>query len=192
MLESAKLTIFELMSHFSISSVQAQLTDSSRAIADLTASSVYEDRELLKVLIEISLAGNEPWSMRASRVVSICCCSYPELAKPYVSGIIAKLALLKSESARRNFLKIFSDTDIKLKSKDKSLLLNSCFDFLSRKYSVSVRAYSINIIYRLSKDLPDIQKELHAVLTDEMEGYSAGLRNLARKILKKISKNITP
>jgi hypothetical protein len=188
MLDSVKLTIFELMSHFDLSSVQAQLSDSSRAIADITANMVYEDTELLKVLFDLSWADKEPWSMRASRVVSICCCRFPELAKPYVSDIISRLLLQKSESARRNFLKIFSDTDIKLKNRDKSLLLNACFDLLSRRYSIAVRAYSMNILYRLSIDLPDIQKELYEVLSNEMEEYSVGMKSLAKKILKKLGR----
>jgi len=176
------------MDQHDLSTIRAQLADSSRKIADLTAIMVYEKQTLLKPLIELSWLDKEPWSQRASRVVSICCSKYPELLLPYASDIIRRIGSQKSEGSRRNFLKIFSGSDVKLKSRDKSLLLNACFDFLTGNYSIAVKVYSIDILYKLSVELPDLRKELYAVISDQMDDSSVGFRSHASKILKKLEK----
>jgi len=187
-LNAAKIAKFEFMNYYNLSKVKEQLSDSSKAIADLTSNMVYEEPGLLKPLLDISWNDKEPWSQRASRVVSICCCKFPDLAKPYVSDIIRKLPVQKSEGARRNFLKFFTQGKVRLKSRDKSILLNACFDFLTGHYSVAVKVYSLDILYILSRDLPDIQRELYEIIMDQMEDSSAGYKSHATKILKKLDR----
>lgn len=170
--------------------VKAQLADSSRKLADLTANMVYENPSLLKPLLEIAWYEAEPLSQRASRVVSICSGNYPEMIIPYVSEVIQKLSIQKSEGSRRNFLKIFADGNFKIKSKEKGLLMNSCFGFLTGNYSVAVKVYSMEILYKLSVDLPEIQRELYEVLNNQKEESSAGYKSRAQKILKRINQNL--
>jgi len=189
MLYGVKIAIFDVMIYDDISALKAQLADSSRKLADLTASMVYEKPELIKPLLEVSWLDSEPLSQRASRVVCICCCEYPELLLAHVPQIIARLGRQKSEGSRRNFLKIFCDRDFKLRTRDQSILLNSCFDFLTGNYSIAVKVYSMEIIYKLSTYLPDIQRELYVILTENSADSSAGYRSRAHKILRRIDKH---
>ena len=169
--------------------IKLQLSDSSRMLADLTANMVYTEPSLIKSLLEVSWHDTEPWSQSASRVVSICCCRFPELLKPYVSITIKKLNQVKSEGVRRNILKIFCEKNIQLSQKDLSYLLNNCFDYLMGPYSIAVKVYSMDIIYKLSRKMPEIQRELCAIIENQLPDASFGIKSRGEKILKKVMKN---
>lgn len=177
------------MTDIDFSAVKAQLSDASRKLADLTASMVYENPGLLKSFIDLAWRDEEPWSHRSSRVVSICCCNFPKMLEPFASEVIKNLVVKKSEGSRRNFLKIFSSADVRLKPRDRLLLMNSCFDFLSGNYSIAVKVYSMDILLKLSGTIPEIRKELYLVITDQWDDSSIGFKSHARKILKKLEKN---
>ena len=167
--------------------IKQQLFDSSRILADLTADMVYDNPDLLKLLLEVSWMDEVPWCQRASRVFAICCCRFPELVKPYASSIISKLGNQKSESVRRNLLKIFTEINIKLSQRDKSKLLNLCFDYLTGPYSIGVQVYSMDILYKLSLDYPEIQRELFEIIENMLPGASVGFKSRGKKILDKMT-----
>src|SRR5512133_2511093 len=135
---------------FTVDEVKAQLSDSSKRIALLTAEITIDRPLLIEPLLEVSWNSTERWCQRASRVVCICSCRFPEMIRPYFSQIISRLEKQHSEGARRNFLKIFLEVPLKLTQKDKLTLLNACFNFLTGSYSVGVKVYSMDILYRLS------------------------------------------
>lgn len=168
--------------------IRNQLADSSRVLADLTASMVYDNPDLLKSLIEVSFEGEGPLPQRASRVVSICCCRFPELFRPYCSVVIKMMKDLHSEGARRNFLKILAETPVKLTRKDKSILINLGFDFLTGDYSIAVKVFSMEILYKLSLEMPAIGIELSNLIEDNLPDASPGYRSRGMKILKKLQR----
>jgi hypothetical protein len=168
--------------------IMKQLPDSSRALVDLTANMVYDEPSLLKPLIEVSWLNQDPWSNRASRVVSVCCCRYPELLKPYPASIIQKFTTLNSEGVIRNYLKIFAEVPVKLTDKYKSILLNLCFDYLTKSYAVAIKVYSMEILYNLSDEIPDIKGELYNLIEEQLPESSPGFRSRGGKILKRLTK----
>jgi hypothetical protein len=166
--------------------VKELLADSSRKLKDLTASMVYDNPSLFKLLIEVSWMDEDPWSNRASRVVSVCSCRFPELFRPYCSAIIKQLRSVHSEGVIRNYLKVIAEVPVKLTQKDKTLLLNLCFDYLSANYAVSIQVYSMQILYNLSLDMPEIGIELGNILEENLPDASAGYRSRGEKILRKL------
>jgi hypothetical protein len=98
------------------------------------------------------------------------------------------LRQLSSEGARRNFLKIFAEAPVKLNRRDKSTLLNLGFDFLAGDYSVAVRVYSMEILYKLSLEMPAIGVELSNLIEDNLEDSSPGYKSRGQKILKKLQR----
>lgn len=163
--------------NFTPDKIREHLSDSSRLLADLTASMVYDKPELLKPLIELSYGDSGPLPQRASRVVSICCCRFPELFKPYCSDVIRKLESLHSEGARRNFLLILAETPVKLTKKDKSLLVNLGFDFMTGNFSIAVKVYSMEILYKLSLEMPEIGVELSNLIENSLADSSPGYQS---------------
>jgi len=170
---------------FTVDQVKLHLADSSRALADLTANMVYDEPELFNVLIDLSLTGEKLYAQRASRVVSICSSLFPELIKPHCSRIIRELKNLKVEGAIRNLLNIIAEVPLKLSGRDKSILVNLCFDYLvSGKYAVAIKVYSMQVLYNLSKEIPEIGEELTRILEDQIPDETPGYRSRANKILK--------
>jgi hypothetical protein len=175
---------------YPLSKIKEHLSDSGRKLADLTASMVYEDPTLIQPLLEVSWSDEYPWCQRASRVLWICSLQDPQLLQPHVSKIINRMGLQKSESVRRNFLKLFYDTDFKLSERDHSLLLDLCYDYLNGPFSIAVRVYSMDVLYKLTREIPEIQRELYAIIENELPESSAGYKSHGIKIMKKIERNL--
>jgi hypothetical protein len=169
-----------------IQAVKGLLADSSKKLADLTACMVYDNPSLLKLLIEVAWLDEDPWSQRASRVVSICCCRFPEMLQPHSATIINRLKKVHAESVIRNFLKILAEIPAKLKDREKTLLLNLCFDYLLRNYAVSIKVYSMQILFNLSLEIPEIGVELCHILEENLPDASPGYRSRGEKIIRKL------
>ena len=177
-------------SKFTPEQARKQLGDSSRALSLLTASMVYDEPSLFGVFVELSLMDEKFYAERASRVVSICSHSFPEMFRPYCAGIISELKNLRSEDAIRNLLKTLAEVPVKLSKKDKSVLLNLCFDYLvSKAYPVAVHVFSMQILYNLSREIPEIGEELRCILEERIPDSSAGYRSRARRILSQMNKD---
>ncbi len=167
--------------------VKEHLGDSSKKLNELTVNMVIDNPLLIEPLLEISLYEREPWSQRASRVLSVYFCRFPEMLKPHVGRILTHLSKLKSEGPLRNFLKIFSEVPLNLGNKNKSILLNLCFDCMSEECSIAVKAYSMDILYHFSTEIPEIKNELYHLIESQMPDFSAGLKSRGKKILKKLA-----
>src|SRR4030042_6174179 len=144
--------------------IKQHLCDSSRSLADLTANMIYDDITLLKPLLEVIWSDEDPWSNRASRIFSICCCRFPDLIKPYAAEIVKRLNGTQSEGVIRNMLLIFAEVPVKLSEKSKSILMNLCFDYLEGNTAVAIKVYSMEILYGLCHDYPDIMHELYSII----------------------------
>lgn len=176
--------------HYTLDQARMQLGDSSRALSLLTASMVYDEPSLFSIFIDLALKDEKQYAERASRVICICSHSYPELFKPHCSRVISALKKLRSEGAMRNFLKTLAEVPVKLTRKDKSILLNQCFDYLvSNDYPVAVQVFSMQILYNLSGEIPEIGEELYRILGEKMPDASAGYRSRARRIMLQIKRN---
>ena len=168
-----------------------QLTDSSRALADLTANIIYDNPKMLDNLTELALSEESPYAQRAARVMSICSIQYPELFSPYRQQIIKKMASLRNEAVIRSLLQIYAEIPLVYKQKEKSVLLNICFDLLvAQNTPVAIKVYSMEILYKLSCEIPDIGLELQNIIENQMPFSSAGFKSRGGKILKKLAKTL--
>jgi hypothetical protein len=162
------------------------LHDSSRTLAELTADMVYGDPGLMAPLLSISRM-QDPFAQRASRIVCMCVLRFPELIRPYSTTMINELEGTKSLSVIRNYLKIFAEAPVRFSGKDKAILVNCCFGYLlSRDFPVGIKMFSMQVLYNLSREIPEISIELAAILADQLPGSSPGFKSRAGKILKKL------
>ena len=166
--------------------IREHLADSSRILADLTASMVYDNPALLKSLVEVSLSSGDPHAHRAARVVTICCLEFPEMLKPVSRMIISKLEGLRSYSVLRNYLKLYAEVPVNLSAREKAILMNGCFGYLTdSKVPVAVKVFSMEILNNLSAEFPDIGRELYNIVEDQYDDGTPGFKSRARKILRK-------
>jgi hypothetical protein len=170
--------------------LKEHLSDSGVFLAELTANMAVDDPSLLKPLIDLAFNDTDPWSQRASRVVAICSCRIPSLIKPFAKSLVRNMRSFRSEGVRRNFLKIFTEVPINLPVKEQGILMSLCFDYLNGENSVSVKVYSMEVLYLLSRDYPEIKEELRVVIEDQIADSSAGFKSRGNKILTKLRKEI--
>lgn len=177
------------MDHMSFSKLKDHLSDSSRTLADLTVQMAYENPALINDLTELALSEISPYAQRAARVIAILSLQHPELFIPIRGRVIKKLKTLHNESVVRNLLQIYSEIPISYTKTEQSVLVNMCFDYLgSQTAPVSIKVYSMEILFRISKKIPDIGIELYSLIESQMTFSSAGFKSRGQKILLRLAK----
>lgn len=164
---------------------ESQLVDSSRLIAEIVAENVGDNPEHFKKLMELSFGGKEKLSMRASRAVTFCVQKYPRLIDPYVNQIIHMLP--EDESVRKNFMKILAEMPLEFNEEQLGILVETCFEMLlNDKSSIANKAYSMELLYKISEIEPDLKTELIAAIEEQIPTGSSGVKLIGRRLLKKL------
>lgn len=156
--------------------------------AEWIATSAIDNPVIFRRLIEFSFSSDKKLAFRASWTLTKVCDRFPDLIDPYISQIIETLNKLENESAERSFLRIISMSDLsRFSSKHQGILADHCFTALKSGFSaIAIKAYSMEILYRLSVIYPDLAPELAASIKIILENSSAGISARGRIILKKL------
>jgi 8-oxo-dGTP diphosphatase len=157
--------------------------------AEWMATSAIENPAIFEKLLEYSFSNDNKLAFRASWTLTKVCDKYPELIDPHLSRIINSLANLDNESAVRSFLRIISLSDMeRISNKDHGILTDLCFSFLKSGFSaIAVKAYSMEILYKLVLKYPELGNELSATINMLQPEGSAGILARGRQILKKLN-----
>jgi hypothetical protein len=99
------------------------------------------------------------------------------------------LPKLSSESAQRSFLRIISLSDInKISVKYHGILADFCFQSLRSGFSaIAVKAYAIEVLYRLTTIYPELKNELIETINMFQSEASAGIIARGKLIAKKLT-----
>lgn len=156
--------------------------------AEWVALSAIENPAIFRKLIDYSFLSDRKLSFRASWTLSKACDKFPEMIRPYMSEIIKKLDSIDNESTQRSFLRIISLSDIgQVIPRDHGMLTDHCFKALNSGTSVAIKAYSMEILYKLALIYPELAYELSATVTMLQGEGSAGIKARGRMILKKLA-----
>lgn len=160
------------------------LYDSARQTANLGVDIIKVDEILFFEMIRLSVDAPYPYSMRASRIIQLCCELYPHMLLPYIEEIVLIIINTTVGGVRRNYLKIFSEHIDIYKLQDIGLIVAKCFEWLSSvSEPIAVMCYCMDILYKVSMKETDIQNELDTLLELHLKYGSAAFRNKALKIL---------
>jgi hypothetical protein len=157
--------------------------------AEWVATSAIENPVIFVKLLEYSQSPDKKLAFHASWTLSKVCDRFPEMIVPYLSRIVEMLSQLKNESAERSFLRILSLSDMNnISIEQQGLLADHCFRALSSGLSaIAIKAYSMEILYKLSLKYPELANELSvSIRMLESEG-SAGIMARGRMILKRLA-----
>ena len=156
--------------------------------AEWIATSAIDNPVIFRRLIKFSFSPDRKLAFRASWILTKVSDRFPDLINPFISQIIEALNTLENESAERSFLRIISMSDLsRFSSKHQGILADHCFTTLKSGFSaIAVKAYSMEILYRLSVLYPDLASELSASIKIILEDSSAGISARGRMILKKL------
>jgi len=156
--------------------------------AEWVATSAIENPAIFLKLFEYSHSSDKKLAFRASWTLTKVCDKFPELIYPYLSQMVETLNKIDNESALRSFLRIISLSDIKkIDSRQHGVLADFCFNALkSGLTAIAVKAYSMEILYRLSVIYPELANEFSASIRILMEDGTAAITSRGRMILKKL------
>lgn len=157
--------------------------------ADWVATSAIENPAFFLKLLEYSYSSDRKLSSRASWTLTKVCDRFPEAIYPYLPEIINVLDQLDNESVQRSFLRILSLSDLdRISYKLHGILAEHCFMALKSGYSaIAIKAYSMEILYKLTLRYPELGNELSASINlIQVEG-SAGIKARGQIILKKLA-----
>ena len=157
--------------------------------ADWIATSAIENPAIFLKLLEYSHSSDKKLAFHASWTLTKVCDKFPEIIYPFLSQIVDSLGQIDNESTLRSFLRIISLSNLdKISNRQHGFLADFCFNALNSGFSaIAVKAYSMEILYRLSLIYPELATELSASIRVLMEDGSAGITSRGRMILKKLA-----
>jgi 8-oxo-dGTP diphosphatase len=157
--------------------------------ADWIATSAVENPAIFLKLLEYSFTRDRKLAFRASWTLTKVCDKYPEMICPYLAEIIEALPRFDNESVQRSFLRIISLSNLEnLTERHHGLLADYSFAVLNSGLSaIAIKAYTMEILYKLSLIYPELANELASSVRILMEDGSAGIVAKGKMILKRIT-----
>jgi 8-oxo-dGTP diphosphatase len=156
--------------------------------AEYIARSAFENEAVLRKLQEYSFSDDRKLAFHSSWILSKVYEKYPEIAGQNLNIFIDALDSVENESVLRSFLKIISLSELgQLTQKHHGILADCCFRYLrSGTSAIAVKAYSMEIIYKLALIYPELANELSSTINMLEDEGSAGVIARGRIILKKL------
>jgi hypothetical protein len=167
------------------------MVESSRRNTDLVVDLVLKKPELFDQLFTIFIKDDGPVAWKAGWVMDIASEKQPAMLDPFIGKIVAHLEKFSQESTRREALRMLARSH--LPDEQLGVLITLCFDWLtSSKEKVAVKMFSMEILYRISQQEPEMKKELADSIEWRMDEETPGFRAHGRKILKRLSRELQP
>lgn len=161
--------------------------------AEWVATSAIDNPAIFRKLLEFSYSDDKKLAFHSSWVLTKACDKYPDLIDPFLPEIVEKLQNIDNESTQRSFLRMISLSNLnKLSTRHHGLLTDHCFNQLRSGFSaIAIKAYSMEILYKLALIYPELTNELYATINMIQPDASAGILARGRIILKKLSGLLT-
>jgi 8-oxo-dGTP diphosphatase len=157
--------------------------------AEWVATSAIDNPAIFKKMLEYSFSDDKKLAFRSSWILTKVCDKYPDIIYPYLPGIVDKLGKIDNESAQRSFLRIISMSEIsKISVRHHGLLADHCFAALKSGFSaIAIKAYSMEILYKLAVIYPELANELSATINLLQGEGSAGIIARGKMVMKKLA-----
>ncbi|UXX78597.1 hypothetical protein N7E81_14645 [Reichenbachiella carrageenanivorans] len=156
--------------------------ENARLIADHIAS----DEDRFAELMQLFFYPEYRVSQRAAHAVSHCVDAYPHLLLPYIGPMIEYLQSNPEVAIRRNTVRLLQSQEIP--EAFQGILLEKCFEYLQQAHeTAAVKAFSMTIIHRFTKQYPELKPELKLVIEDVLLHATPGVMNRGKKILKDLN-----
>jgi hypothetical protein len=129
---------------------------------------------------DITIRNRAAWAI--SYIVEV----HPELMNPYWGIIVKELVNeVTSGPVKRNITRLLQNIDIPKRYQGE--IIHRCFELMNNpKEEIAVRAFSMTVIGNLLSSYPELSNELRLGIEELLPHASAGLKNRAGKILKKL------
>ena len=161
----------------------------SKQITTQIADYVGNNAARFKQLVKLFLAGPYRMTQRAAWPLSICIERHPELIGPHLGTLLRFAAAPGAHDAvMRNTVRLLQFIDIPRRYHGQ--VAEMCFGNLNkRNTAIAIQAFSMTVLYDISRDEPDLRRELRLILEDRLPYAAPAFRARARKILKDLRKD---
>lgn len=164
------------------------------------ANLVIDNPNLIPKLLEVLFMVDDKISCRAAWVFEFMCNEKLEAIIPYLDTFTLQMHKVHLDSAVRPVAKVceylvkayYSKQENKIQTALKPIhierITEVCFDFMINDEKIAPKAYAMNTLYLLGKDIDWIHPELIIILERDFQIQSSGFKARAKHILKKIKK----
>lgn len=161
---------------------QIQSREQALHIAEFAISSDENFQELMHCFLskDAKLAQRVAWS------VSWAAKKNPVIIQPHIGSLVSQLDRTDIHNAViRNSVRILES--LVIPEEFHAAVLSACFDFIQRRNTpIAIKAFSLTILFNLSKLYPEIKNELKMIIRQNMDFETAAFQSRGKKILSKI------
>lgn len=142
---------------------------------------------LFKQLVNIYIAGPYRVTHFTAHAIEGCLRTYPHLIRPHLRLLLNSMQRPEaSDSEKRNTVRLLQFIEVPSQLRGK--VIDVCFRFLQdRKEANAVRVFSMSVISRNTKDLPELRKELRLMIEAELPYATPAFRSRAGKVLRELN-----
>lgn len=170
---------------------QSLLLQPSKIHRDHIVSSIGDDEKAFGHLFHLYETGSPTTMKTAIWAISSIVDIYPHLILPYLDELLTALTSPNPPVAlKRNILRIYQEIEIP-KKQEGQLMDISFRSLIDKKEPVAIRVFSMQILANLSKEYPEIERELGLIITDELPYAKPAFVSRGRKILKQLAHRTT-
>ncbi|MBP7558103.1 MAG: hypothetical protein KA821_17635 [Chitinophagaceae bacterium] len=162
------------------------LKEHSRANCMKIVQWVGSSQERFDELFTLFTTGTERVIQRSAWPLSYAVQQHPKLIKPHLTALIRQMEKDDLPPAvRRNAVRLLQEVDVPVRLQGK--LMNCCFDYIcDPQEKAAVKAFSLTILERMSRQYPDIAGELRRIIEERWDQETAAFRSRGRKILARL------
>jgi hypothetical protein len=167
------------------------LSDSSRSLADYTASVVGSDPLLFAAVMDIAWQQRPQLGMRAARVADLACELNPDLVRPHLLRLVREVPELRDMGVKRVFMHILTRHSWVDDEDAMGGLVDALIRWLSDEaQSIAVKYYAMMILSNITNVLPELRIEISAVLEEVIPHWeSAALQRAGRRTMAHFRKS---
>jgi len=156
---------------------------------DWIATSALDNPLIIRKLLDYSLSTDKKLAFHSSWILTKAFDKKPDSFNACLPEITDAIERLDNESVLRSFLRIISLSDLAVLNQNyHGMLTETCFTYLrSRSSAIAVKAYSMEILYRIAMIYPELINELASTIRLMEADDSAGIKARGSSILKKLA-----
>lgn len=163
------------------------LGTSSQKEKRILATQIGASKEVFDDLIQYFMEEDIHLVQKAFTVANFCVESHPKLLLPYMDEIVTHLLKPKSNTVKRNILRMFQF--VAVPEEYWGEVYDVCIKCISNANEPSAnQAFSISIALNIVKEVPELGKELQLLIEERMEYSLPAFRARGKKALKELTK----
>jgi hypothetical protein len=160
------------------------LREHSKSQKDKIVTWIGSHQQRFDELVQLFLHGESRIVQRAAWPLSYAALQHPFLVKKHLGKLVRNLRRRDLHDAvKRNTMRILQVIPVPVRLQ--GILMNTCFDYITDPAEkAAVKAFSLTVLDKLSREYPEIRHELHVIITERWDQESAAFKSRARNILK--------